>query len=69
MRAGSSQLDAASGTRARLTNGVISRAFSLRVDQIAMQQHRGADADRVPCTAAISGFVAFAQIADSSGWT
>ena len=46
IRAGSSRLDAASGTSARFTNGVVSSASSDDEHQVAVQQHGRADADR-----------------------
>ena len=45
MRAGSVRLDAASGTSARFTNGVVSSASSDDEHQVAVQQHGRADAD------------------------
>ena len=46
IRRGASRLEAASGTRPRLTNGVEKRASVAGDDIVAMQQHGGADADR-----------------------
>jgi hypothetical protein len=47
MRAGKSQLEAASGTSAKFTNGGHQLRGVGKKHKVAMEQHRGADANRV----------------------
>src|SRR5262245_23019506 len=48
IRRGASSVEAASGIRPRLTNGVEKRASEAATTKIAVEQHSGADADRDP---------------------